>query len=146
MSCRCGRCSRENFTTDNEMDDNELFNIFYLVSITNDYLQVKEYEKYDVIAESYNLSNVLNNEDAYLDLRCLTNSLELFGESNNTDVITLDELKNLMDKCITNMMYDTFQNVNLFKNFDLLKNIDVDIKIYIIILLIILIMYVKQCY
>jgi hypothetical protein len=79
-----------------------------------------------------NRLNMDGYNDGYINLRCFKNSVNIFQDLNNTNIIKTDELKQIINTCITQMTLEGF------------KNVKIDKKIYIIILLILIIFYVKM--
>lgn len=120
----CIKCKREGF----EVKKNEYY-IPSLLKYADSLLNEKEYEKYDIFMNRLNMDSY---NDGYINLRCFKNSVNIFQDLNNTNIIKTDELKQIINTCITKMTLEGF------------KNVKIDKKIYIIILLILIIFYVKM--
>jgi hypothetical protein len=126
----CRKCKRESF----EVKTNEYY-IPSLLEYLDSLLNEKEYEKNAIFMNNLNLcseddKNVDNG--GYINLRCFKNSVNIFQDLNNTNIITMDELTKIINTCMTEMTLEEF------------KNVKIDKKIYIIILLILIIFYVKM--
>lgn len=125
----CGKCKRERFEVKNE------YYIPSLLKYADSLLNEKEYEKSYIFTNRLKLCSE-NNENVdngdYINLRCFINSVNIFQDLNNTDIIKTVELTKIINACMTEMTLEEF------------KNVKIDKKIYIIILLILIIFYVKM--